>query len=157
METDIHESRVYYNIVEANAMVPRLEFLFSELGRVQREVNAILRRAEEHGFEIDAEDLCERPPSANPVRRALEERLMERTRDFSAIMSDIEDLGVVIEDVGAGSVNFYSWIDGKEVFLSWQTGEPEVGHWHAVTENSIARRSLKHLVKSHRPAEVSLH
>lgn len=157
MSENIHESRVYYNLVEANAAVPRLELLFAELGRIQQEVNSLVRRARKHGVDIDPESIGKSPPPRNSVRRQIEDRLIEYTRDYDELLDEIRSLGVVIDDIDAGSVNFYSWIDGHEVFLSWQTGEPEIAHWHAVTEDSTARRSLRHIVKSHRPAEVSLH
>ena len=154
----MHERRVYYNLAEANAMIPRLEHLFAELGRIQRKVNDLTRRARELGVEVDAGALeREGERSGHPVRRQLGERLRELSRDYDDALAEIGELGVVIDDLNGGVVNFYSWIEGREVFLSWQTGEPEIGHWHAVTENAIARRSLKHLVGSHRPAEIALH
>ena len=154
----MHERRVYYNIVEANAMIPRLEHLFAELGRIQRRVNDFTRRASELGVEVDAESLeRDGERSGHPVRRQIEERLRELARDYADALAEIEELGVIVDDLDGGVVNFYSWIEGREVFLSWQTGEPEIGHWHAVTENVIARRALKHLVKSHRPVDIAFH
>lgn len=152
----MHENRVYYNLIEANAMLPRLEHLFAELGRIQRQVNVLTRRAEELGIAINMDGLEEGERSGHPVRRQIEERLAACTRDYAEQLSEIEEMGVVIDDLDLGIVNFYSWFEGKEIFLSWQFGEPEVGHWHAVTENSIARRSLGHLL-ARRPAEAPLH
>ena len=156
MRDSVHESRVYYNLAEANALLPRLEFLFSELGRIQQAVNSLVRHAKRQGVEMDPDSIATRP-ARSPVRRQIEDRLIEFTRDYDELLSEIESMGVVIEDLDAGTVNFFSWMDGREVFLSWQTGEPEIAHWHAVTEDSAARRSIRHLFKSHRPAEVSLH
>ena len=156
MHSDIHESRVYYNIVEANATIPRLELLFAELGRIQGEVNELSRQAREQGVEIDP-DAIELGGDESEGLHGIEERMAALTAEYADRLADIDDLGVIVDDLDSGVVNFYSWIKGREVFLSWQTGEPEISHWHAVTENSIARRHIKHLIKSHRPAEISLH
>lgn len=153
----MHESRIYYNIIEANAQVPRLELLFAELARVQQQVNTLVKRARKLGIEIDMEALGN-TPSTHPVRRQLEERLLYLTQEYFDYLSEIENLGVVIEDLDLGIVNFYSWFDGREIFLSWQFGESEVCYWHAVNENSFARRSLKQLSRrSFRPTGVPLH
>lgn len=152
----MHENRVYYNLIDANAMLPRLQHLFEELARVQRQVNTLTRRAEELGIAINIDDVEGGSRSGHPVRRQIEERLMACMREYAERLGEIEGLGVIIDDLDFGIVNFYSWFEGKEIFLSWQFGEPEVGHWHAVTENSIARRSLRHIL-AHRPAEVPLH
>ena len=37
----MHEMRIHYNLEEANEAIPTLEYLFSELGRVQHQVNSV--------------------------------------------------------------------------------------------------------------------
>lgn len=152
----MHESRVYYNLLEANALVPRLEHLFAELARIQRQVNALTKRAGDLGVRIDLESLGGETSAAHPVRREIEERLCALSREFIDCVAEVEGFGVVIDDLDLGIVNFYSWFEGQEIFLSWQFGEPEVGHWHSVTENSIARRTIRQF-SSRRPAQISLH
>lgn len=153
----MHENRVYYNLFEANALIPRLSHLFAELGRVQRQVNRLIKYAERLGVTIDLDERGgEDRPGGHPVRRQIEERLRSFTEEYAERLAEIERLGVIIDDLDLGIVNFYSWFEGREIFLSWQFGEPEVGHWHAVTENSIARRSLRHIL-ARRPAEAQLH
>lgn len=152
----MHESRVYYNLVEANAAVPRLELLFAELGKIQRRVNTLALRARRLGVEIDLAAIEEGKASPHPVRRRIERRLLGLSRDYSEGLKEIERLGVVIGDLELGIVNFYSWHDGREIFLSWQFGEPEVAHWHAVTEAPAARQSFRRAA-ARRPSAAFLH
>ncbi|MFH0799939.1 MAG: DUF2203 domain-containing protein [Pseudomonadota bacterium] len=152
----MHESRVYYNIFEANAQIPRLEHLFAELAKIQRQVNALSRRALELGVELSFDIDAEACNNLHPLKGQLADKMKAFSEEYSDKLHEIAALGVIVDDLDMGIVNFYSWIDGREIFLSWQYGEPEIAHWHAVTENAIARRPLKKLVSS-RPAEASLH
>lgn len=138
----MHESRIYYNVSEANALVPRLEFLFAELARIQQQVNHLHVRAAGLGIDLSG-DIDTFKTSGNPVKRQLHERLTAISEEYADRLDEVHDLGVIVDDLEQGIVNFYSWLNGGEVFLSWQYGEPEVGHWHTVKEAASTRRPLK--------------
>ena len=149
--------RIYYRLIEANALVPKLEYIFSELARIQKRVNDILGRAENMGVEINLEDvLAESSNECNSSTALLKNKLRSLNEEYTEHLDEIEDMGVVVEDPEIGVVNFFSVLEGEEVLLSWQYGEPEVGHWHEVDEDYYARRSLKRLV-SRSPAKPRLH
>lgn len=152
----MHERRTYYDLEEANAMIPRLEILFAELARIQRKVNSLSEYAAKIGIDLCLDGVLAGRKSVNPIKRQLEDRIVSLTQEYDEKLTEIHEFGVVVDDLSHGIVNFYSWFDGNEVFLSWQYGEPEIGHWHAVTENSIARRPLKKLFTV-RPIEAALH
>lgn len=151
----MHESRIYYNLAEANAMVPRLEFLFSEMARIQMQVNALSHKARELGIELDLDETESPLEGMNPTEKGLREKAFALSREYAAFLDEIQEIGVVVDDIDFGIVNFYSWVGGNEIFLSWQYGEPEVLHWHAVTENSVSRRPLRSF-SSGAPAQILL-
>jgi hypothetical protein len=136
----MHEHREYFDVHEANALIPTLEFYFSELARIQKEVNELAAKAKRLGVELSIEERPE--PTGHPIRDALQERCVGLAGEYSDIVDEIQDLGVIVEDPDLGTVNFFSWVDGEEVILSWQFGEPEIGHWFKVTEDFMARRPL---------------
>ena len=137
----MHEQREYFEVHEANAMIPTLEYYFAELARIQREVNGLTARAAELGITITASD--EFKPTGNKLRDRLQRQIASLASDYADIIEEIHEMGVIIEDPDLGTVNFYSWVDGEEVILSWQYGEPEINHWFRVTEDFMARRPLK--------------
>lgn len=63
----------------------------------------------------------------------------ERLRDF---VRELEKLGVQFKDPGKGLVDFPTVIDGKDAYLCWRLGEPEVGFWHPLDGGFLSRRSL---------------
>ena len=136
----MHERREYFELSEANTMVPTLEYHFAELARIQREVNEVVMQAEKLGVTIQTEGDPVR--TGNALRDKLQEKCTALASEYADIIDEVHELGVVIEDPDLGTVNFYSLVDGEEVILSWQFGEPEVGHWYKVTENFMARRPL---------------
>ena len=153
----MHELRTYFDLAEANGLKPQLERLFSELARVQMQVNNLCRAAEAAGVRIDLDDACEgRFDTISSVMPSIGGRLKDLSEEYLGILDEIEDIGVVLCDVDMGLVGFRSWFAGQEIILSWQFGEPMVGHWHCLTENPDERRSLE-LLASARPDSVSLH
>ncbi len=141
----MHEMRTYYNLSEANDLVPRLEFIFSELARIQGEVNDLYHAASDAGVEISTEnfadwkrlEVCGFPSLGDSIKALAEE--------YMSLADEIARMGVVLCDAQKGIVGIYSWFEGQEILLSWQYGEPEVGFWHAVGEQPETRRSIAEL------------
>lgn len=136
----MHESRDYFDIHEANALIPQLEYYFGELARIQREVNRLAREARQHGIELSLEEECKL--DGDMAENILRRKCKKLAKEYSDVIDDIHSLGVVVEDPDLGVVNFYSLADGDEVILSWQYGEPQVGHWYRSNEDFMARRPL---------------
>jgi hypothetical protein len=136
----MHECREYFDLSEANALIPTLEYYFAELARIQREVNELTLRAQKLGVTLDVTDAT--GVASNALKEKLQQQCTMLASEYADIIDEVHELGVVIEDPDLGTVNFYSWVDGDEVVLSWQYGEPEVSHWFKVTEDFMARRPL---------------
>jgi len=153
----MHELRTYFDLAEANGLIPQLERLFADLARIQMQVNTLCRAAEAAGVRIDMDDAFEgRFDKICSIMPSIGERLKELSEEYLAVLDEVEDMGVVLCDVDLGLVGFRSWFAGQEILLSWQYGEPIVGHWHCLTEPPDERRSLE-LLASARPDSVSLH
>jgi hypothetical protein len=142
----MHEMRKYYNLSEANELVPRLEFLFAELARIQQEVNSIYTAAGDAGVDLRLEHALDWKSLEVSGVPSLDDRIRALSERYLSLADEIAGMGVVMCDVDSGTVGFYSWFDGQEILLSWQYGEPEVQFWHSVNEDPQMRRSLMDLV-----------
>jgi|GEM_PF-1701156 len=153
----MHEFRTYYDLADANGLVPELELIFADLARVHKEIVGLGRIAQAAGVRFTLDDvldgdldgICQALPSIG-------DRVLQAADDYLDILDDIADMGLVICDLDMGLVGFFSLFGGQEILLSWQFGEPEVAHWHGVTEHPEERRSLADLISNRRP-QVSLH
>lgn len=149
------DPRRYFSPMEANAIVPSLEYFFSEMARIQRGVKNLWRKALGFGVNLDDDGLL-KGGGDDPIVVHLKRRIVELSDEYAHYMERVVSLGVIVEDIDHGIVRMYSWMDGDEVFLSWQYGETEVGYWHGVREDFIARRPLR--IQSYTPADLdSLH
>ncbi|MFH1830071.1 MAG: DUF2203 family protein [Pseudomonadota bacterium] len=152
----MHEMRMYYNLAEANELVPSLDYLFSELARIQRRINSLCEKATKAGVMISPNAVLGISPSESAGIPSTTNTLRALSEEYMTHLDEIAKLGVVICDVDQGIVGFYSWFAGQEIFLSWQYGEPEVRYWHAVSELPETRRDLAELVPSH-STSIRLH
>ena len=144
MSMDLMPKRkVYYDLVEANSILPKLDFYFSELSRIQRNVNNICRRAYVLGIDFNDGEVIDLEEIDDPVTAYLARRLVELSEEYAEVMDKVVNLGIVIEDADKGIVRIYSSIAGEEVFLSWQYGENTIKYYHDVYEDYLARRPIR--------------
>ena len=72
-------------------------------------------------------------------RRAEREKALKEATDTVA---EIDEIGVQVNDLAQGLLDFPSVLDGKAVLLCWQLGEKEIGHWHTPDEGFAGRKPL---------------
>jgi hypothetical protein len=131
-------SKRYYTAAEANATLPL--------------VRAILRDITELGR--DLQDRQERMSRIRPSNRARMseayeeewkqlqtgvERDQERLVEFA---DELKNLGIELKDPYTGLIDFPCWMEGREVYLCWRLGEPEVAYWHELDAGFAGRRKL---------------
>jgi hypothetical protein len=52
------------------------------------------------------------------------------------------DRGIVLRDLDRGLIDFPAIRDGREVYLCWIDGEPDIGFWHDLDAGYAGRRPL---------------
>ena len=60
---------------------------------------------------------------------------------LTTYIEELKRLGVEFKGPD-GLCDFYSIMDGREVFLCWRLGEPEVSHWHDLDAGFAGRQPL---------------
>jgi hypothetical protein len=121
----------YYTPAQANAALPfvrRVVRDIVDLARDLRERHGRLRELAE-GSDRDAAEQAEDEFEA----------LVERMRGYEA---ELAQAGVELKDHTTGLIDFRWLKDGREVYLCWRFGEPEVGHWHELDAGFAGRRRL---------------
>jgi hypothetical protein len=124
------EHEHHYSLEEANAALPRVS-----------ELLVTLRAANERlGDEEAREALGEAAPGnggGEPGRVVSEGFLALR----DAIM-ELRERDIVLRDMGRGLVDFPAMRDGREIYLCWEEGEPEISFWHEPDAGFGGRRPL---------------
>jgi hypothetical protein len=57
-------------------------------------------------------------------------------------LAELQELGVILRDLHRGLIDFPAMLEGREVYLCWESGEGEVGHWHDLEGGFAGRHPL---------------
>ncbi len=62
--------------------------------------------------------------------------------ELQTLVEEVCEKGCYLKDLESGLVDFPTLWEGREVYLCWRLGEPEVGHWHEIEAGYAGRQSL---------------
>ena len=68
--------------------------------------------------------------------------LADATVRLALGLHELSDEEIVVRDLERGLIDFPALRDGREVYLCWLCGEPEVSHWHEPDSGFAGRRPL---------------
>lgn len=128
-----------YDVEEANRALP-------EVRRLVRQIVELAQQLPELQDQTRIADYRRRRAGASPEDEERFERLADSVRraedELAAALGRLGRLGVVLKDVRAGLVDFYSYREGELVELCWRLGEERVAYWHRIGEGFAGRRPL---------------
>lgn len=128
-----------FTVEEANAMLPLVRAIASDLSTLSREVIerrerlAMLHKSRRPNKSQDAysEELAQ-----------IEEELTKDSERLHDYVEELRALGVEPKNGPEGLIDFPCDMDGRVVYLCWKLGEPEVLHWHELDAGFRGRQSL---------------
>ena len=135
--SNLNPSARVFTVEQANAMLPLVRAITTDLADLAREV--IERRERLSRLSVNRQR--ERDPYAEEVAQIQEE--LEKDRDrLQGYVEELRDLGVEPKNGPDGLIDFPAMIDGRLVYLCWKLGEAEVLHWHELEAGFAGRQSL---------------
>jgi hypothetical protein len=129
--------RKYFTLDEANKTLPLLSAILRDVTTLAHDLRERHRRLNRL---LDADTLSPAHQEEMQVMRAEFERGQEQMR---AYVEELEKLHVELKDYFSGLVDFRALRDGREVYLCWKLGEPEVAHWHELDSGFAGRKKLR--------------
>jgi hypothetical protein len=127
----------FFTVEEANLelhrlrqWIPRIQARRSRLDVVQQKLGELSLKAATNGNLLEEEV------------HSTQREVKRLTEELNKLMTKIADLGCEIKDIDQGLVDFPSLREGREVYLCWQLGEPEVAFWHERDVGFRGRRPL---------------
>ncbi len=131
-------TKKYFTPAEANATLPLLRSILrdvTELARDLQDRHERLARVRSHQKAV--------------MDEAHREELLQIEQEFEhgkermqAFLDELQQLGVELKDPLTGLVDFRSQMQGREVYLCWRLGEPEVAYWHELDAGFTGRQRL---------------
>jgi hypothetical protein len=136
MKTKQITKKKYYTVAEANATLPLLRSILRDV----TELAASLKERHERLVSLQ---------SAGRVDQAHQEEIQHILTEFEGDqerMKGYEDelkaLKIELKDYLTGLIDFPCLMDGREVYLCWRLGEPEVGFWHELDNGFAGRKRI---------------
>ena len=131
------KKRKYFTVEEANKALPLVRMIVGDIVRQYRVVEDLQQR-----LSVVAKE--RRRPSNDLYSEELAQSQAELDAEEDKLRTYIEELRRLgVEFKGAdGLCDFYSIMDGREVFLCWRLGEPEVQYWHELDAGFAGRQPL---------------
>ena len=132
----------YFNIDQANAMIPRLERTFGRLLQLHAQIRETHERLSVAGFAPEDEDF-DLSPAGSPAH-VLNDLASLRTL-IDGLRHDVSDLaeaGCLVKSVDTGLVDWYARLDGRDILLCWKLGEKSVAHWHELEAGFAGRQPV---------------
>ncbi len=127
----------YFTVEEANKALPLVRMIVTDIVRQDRIVEDLQQRLSSLTKE-------RRRPSNDLYAEELAQSQAELDAEELKLRSYVEELRRLgVEFKGPdGLCDFYSMMDGREVFLCWRLGEPEVSFWHDLDAGFAGRQPL---------------
>lgn len=150
------ESRLmtrFYDIDDANALVPEVEGIMAVLGQQRTELvrlrDEVLAAGNGGGNGAPttvggAAGGAEVPPISSELRLT-RLRMQGLIDQMAAGVARIDAMGLTLRDIERGLVDFPALVSGRQVWLCWQLGEPSIGWWHGLDTGFDGRRLLAEL------------
>src|SRR5665213_1209935 len=128
-------------------------FTLGEAQTMLRVLESLLRKAQAAGLrtsmlEAEMQQLSYRiflsgglhvDVTAAARRRAERDKAAQEATDT---LSEIEAIGVQVQDLDEGLLDFPCVMDGKTVMLCWKLGEDTITHWHEPEDGFAGRKPL---------------
>ena len=127
-----------FTIEQANATLPLVRAIVSDLVELSVEV---AERRQRVGYLLKHRRKNENDPYWQELA-AMEVSLQGDSERLRGYIDELRQVGVEPASAVDGIVDFPAVIDGREAFLSWKLGEPEILYWHEAESESFVRRPL---------------
>ena len=133
-----HNLKKVFTLEEANAMLPLVGAIATDLARLSREVVDRRQRLSHIASDRDF-------ASGNPYDDELaqvEKELERDTQRLREYVEELRELGVEPKGATEGLVDFPASLEGRLVHLCWRIGEPEILYWHEIEAGFAGRQPL---------------
>ena len=127
-----------FTLEEANALLPRLSDLLLQIQESKARHDRLEEQAEEYAHHVSS--------NGHVVERKLNETRQELAKaaaEVNSLIDRVNELGCEVKDIDEGLVDFPSEREGRDVYLCWKLGEPDIRWWHDLEAGFAGRRPLE--------------
>jgi len=132
-------NKIYYSLDEAKKLLPEVRNKLRRVLRIKKAVEII------DSISIESEDYS---MQYDLLSLELYKKYHKLMLQMFSTLQNLTAKGVIVKDLDAGLVDFYSTHEDKEILLCWQYGEPTIKYWHYVEDGFEGRQPVSILEKN---------
>jgi hypothetical protein len=138
MTVEERKSERLFTIDQANAMLPLVRAITTDLAKLAKDV---VERRHRLALLTSGRDLKPGDPYSDELAQ-MESELERDAVRLQEYVEELRELGVEPKGAVEGLVDFPCRMDGRTVYLCWKLGEPEVLYWHDLDSGFAGRQPL---------------
>lgn len=138
MASEEYKPARLFTIEQANAMLPLVKAICSDLATLARDV---MERRHRLALLTAGRELKPGDPYSDELTQ-MEGDLERDAVRLQEYVAELRELGVEPKGAVEGLVDFPCELDGRVVYLCWKLGEPEVLYWHDLETGFSGRQPL---------------
>ena len=129
-----------FTIHEAQTLLPVLESLLKRAQEAALLANNIEEEMQQLSQRIYLSGGMHVDIVAAARRRAERDKAVQEAKN---LIAEIDEIGVRVQDLEEGLLDFPSLLGGKLVLLCWKLGEAAITHWHDEEDAADVRKPLE--------------
>ncbi len=121
----------YFNLEKANQVVVQIRPMIAELLELRSEITE---------KQPQAWPMIEKA-AGNGGGKVASELVLSFNR-IEKLVRAIQMTGAILKDINSGLVDFPALREGREVYLCWRYGEPDIQFWHDIEAGFAGRQPI---------------
>lgn len=126
-----------FTLEEAEALLPQLIPLVAQMQELKQKHDSIIESLSATDAKVQS--------NGNPVAHGEQDSrpaLEATTDELNAVVEEISSHGCEVKDLSLGLLDFRALQDGREVYLCWKAGEPQIDYWHDLNTGFASRQPI---------------
>jgi len=128
----------WFTLDEASSLLPRLCQLLPQIQESKSKHDQLQEKAAEYAHLMSS--------NGRNIEKELNEtrqELAQATTELNHLIERVQEMGCKLKDIEQGLVDFRTEREGREVYLCWKLGEPDIRWWHELDAGFAGRRRLE--------------
>lgn len=127
-----------FTLDEANSLLPRLSQLLPQIQESKSDHDRLQEKAAEYVHLMSS--------NGRIIEKELNETRQELAKaatEVNSLIERVQELGCEVKGIEQGLVDFRTKREGREVYLCWKLGEPDIRWWHELDAGFAGRQPLE--------------
>ncbi len=123
---------------EANALLPRISDILLQMQERKARHDQLQEKAAEYSSRMSSNGhIIEK--DVNETRQELQKAAAE----LNSLIERVQEMGCEVKDIDQGLIDFRTEREGRDVYLCWKLGEPDIRWWHDLETGFAERQPLE--------------